>query len=65
MTELSVKGTRCTVDYFDSFTMKNRFDEPAGIISLRKDLLVEVEVSFPVRKRIIVPFHCIKVETIA
>jgi len=56
---------KCTIDYFDSFNMKNRFNEPGKIIALREDSTAEVEINYPIRKRVIVPFSCVKVECIA
>ena len=48
-----------TVDYFDSFRLRNRYDEPCKIIRWRDDGLVEVEVAYPIVKRIIVPNNCV------
>lgn len=56
---------KCKVDYFDSFKLTNRFDEPGEIIRLRADDTAVVEVKYPVRKRVIVPFNCIKVDCIS
>jgi hypothetical protein len=50
-----------TVDYLDSFKLRNRYNEPCKIIRWRNDGLVEVEVSYPIVKRIIVPNNCIRV----
>lgn len=48
-----------TVDYFDSFTRKNKYNVPCKPIDLnRADGNVEVEIPFP-RKRIIVPLDCL------
>lgn len=62
MNEITFRGCNCKVDYFDTFRMANRFNEPARIISLRKDNCAVVEVNYPIKKRIILPFSCIKVE---
>ena len=48
-----------TVDYFDSFKMRNRYNEPCKIIEFRNDDMVYVEVSYPIKKRIVVPCDCL------
>lgn len=55
---------KCFVDYFDSFKMRNRYNEPGEIIELRRDDTAEIEIDYPIRKRVIVPFNCVKVECI-
>lgn len=52
-------GSGYTVDYFDSFKLRNRYNEPCRIIEWRKDKTAEVEIGYPVVKRIIVPNECV------
>jgi hypothetical protein len=50
---VKVDGTY-KVDYFDSFRLQNRYNEPCKIIDNTGDIWT-VEVNYPIRKRIIVP----------
>jgi len=61
MPDYSFKGVPCRVDYFDSFTMQNRYDEQGTVINIRADKMAEVEVYRPIRKRVIVPTDCVRV----
>jgi len=48
----------CMVEFFDSFTKKNRI-EPGRIIQRRTSSIV-VEIERPVRKRVIVPSEYVR-----